>query len=169
MVPVSIVVIDLDGTVADARHRLHLIAGAPGREEWIRFFDAAADDPPLAEGVRTAQRLAATNDVVWLTGRPERIRALTETWLAGHGLPAGRLLMVPEGDHRPAREFKIDLMRKLAVDHDITMIVDDDPRVIALAEAEKLPTLHAQWVPWQPHGESDGGHRKPGADEGERT
>jgi len=148
---VSIVVIDLDGTVADARHRLHLISTPAGttHEHWVRFFAAAADDPPLPDGVRTAQRLAESHDVVWLTGRPERIRTLTERWLADHHLPAGRLLMMPEGDRRPARTFKLDQLRHLAATHEINLIVDDDPRVIALAEAEHLPTLHAQWVPWK--------------------
>ena len=147
--------IDLDGTVADARHRLHLIAdpgGGATHEQWVHFFDAAADDPPLPDGVRTAQHLAESNDVVWLTARPERIRALTEQWLTDHHLPAGRLLMKPADDKRPARTFKIDEMRRLAIDHEITLVVDDDPRVIALAQAEHLPTLHAQWVPWKaPH------------------
>lgn len=40
-------------------------------------------------------------------------------------------------------------MRRLATEHEIIMVVDDDPRVIALAEAAHLPTLHAQWVPWK--------------------
>lgn len=99
----NIAVIDLDGTVSDARHRLHLITDAAGatHDQWVRFFDAAADDPVLPDGVCTARRLAESNDIVWLTARPERIRTLTERWLLDNDLPPGRLLMKPAGDERP--------------------------------------------------------------------
>ena len=99
-------VFDIDGTVADARHRLHLIAGKADHDQWVRFFDAAVDDPPLAEGVARAKQLAETHDIVWLTARPERVREMTEDWLAQHGLPTGRLLMLPDGEKKVARTAK---------------------------------------------------------------
>ncbi len=141
----AIAVFDIDGTVADARHRLHLIAGPADHEHWVRFFDAAVDDPPLAEGVARAKELAATHDIVWLTGRPERIRGLTETWLERHGLPDGRLLMLPNGEQKLARMFKLDTIRRLAAEHEIAVVVDDDPRVVALLEREDIPVVQADW------------------------
>ena len=141
----AIAVFDIDGTVADARHRLHLITGQADHEHWVRFFDAAVDDPPLAVGVARAKELAAAYDIVWLTGRPERIRGLTETWLTRHGLPDGRLLMLPNGEQKLARMFKLDAIRRLAAEHEIAVVVDDDPRVVALLEREHIPVVQADW------------------------
>jgi phosphoglycolate phosphatase-like HAD superfamily hydrolase len=42
-------VFDVDGVVADVRHRLRHVAH--GRKNWNAFFAAAADDPPLEIGV----------------------------------------------------------------------------------------------------------------------
>ncbi len=39
-------VFDMDGVVADVRHRLHHLR----RQNWSRFFAAADADPLLAEG-----------------------------------------------------------------------------------------------------------------------
>jgi uncharacterized HAD superfamily protein len=143
--PRPIVVFDIDGTVADARHRLHLIAGKADHDQWVRFFDAAVDDPPLAEGVARAKQLAETHDIVWLTARPERVREMTEDWLAQHGLPTGRLLMLPDGEKKVARMFKLDAIRRLAQEHEIALVFDDDPRVVALLEEAKIPVVRAGW------------------------
>jgi hypothetical protein len=143
--PRAIAVFDIDGTVADARHRLHHIAETDKHENWVRFFDAAADDPPLAEGVARARRLAETYDIVWLTARPERLRPMTERWLAEHDLPAGRLLMLPDGERTLARRYKLDAVRRLAEEREIAVVVDDDPRVVALLEEAKIPVVRADW------------------------
>jgi hypothetical protein len=141
-------VIDIDGVVADVRHRLHLIQGTPRR--WREFFAAAADDPPLPEGVALVRELAADHDILWLTGRPENNRRLTATWLAAQGLPAEPLLMRPDRDFRPARLTKRAELRKLRGGHEIAVVVDDDPEVIAMLSAEGFPTRLADWLPHAP-------------------
>jgi hypothetical protein len=143
--PRALAVFDIDGTVADARHRLHLIAETDQHENWVRFFDAAVDDPPLPEGVARAHEFAERYDIVWLTARPERIRPMTEQWLADHGLPTGQLLMLPDGEKTLARMYKLDTIRRLAEDREIAVVVDDDPRVVALLEEAKIPVVRADW------------------------
>jgi hypothetical protein len=137
-------VIDIDGVVADTRHRLHLIQGKPRR--WDEFFAAAAEDPPLAEGVALVRELATDHDVLWLTGRPERNRRLTATWLAAQGLPAEPLLMRPDRDFRPGRLTKRDELRTLRGKRDIGIVVDDDPDVIEMLAADGFPTRLADWL-----------------------
>ncbi|WP_344686419.1 LNS2 domain-containing protein [Saccharopolyspora taberi] len=155
MTPLAIV--DIDGTVADARHRLHWITGKPTHAEWVGFFNAAGADPVLPHGAELVRQLAHDHEIAWITGRPERIRGLTEHWLARHSLPAGRLLMQPEGDRRPAREVKLEQLQKLAGEAAIDLVVDDDPRVIELLGEHGFPTKLADWLPWSPvmdfHGE----------------
>src|SRR3712207_6881076 len=94
-------VFDVDGVLADVRHRLHHVERRP--KDWNAFFAAALDDPPLAQGVALARASAEDCDVVYVTGRPERCRADTLTWFARHGLPPGELRMRDDRDRRPAR------------------------------------------------------------------
>src|SRR3954471_9041367 len=103
MAPRPLAVIDLDGVVADVRHRLHHISG--GTKNWSAFFAGVGTDPVLVEGRAVLERLAAEHEIVYLTGRPERTRAATEDWLGRHALPQGRLLMRSDNDRRPARQL----------------------------------------------------------------
>lgn len=138
-------VIDIDGVVADVRHRLPLIQTAPKR--WDAFFAAAVDDPPLPTGVDLVRELAVGHDVLWLTGRPERNRALTSTWLSEQGLPTEPLLMRGDRDFRPARLAKRDALRRLRADREIAVVVDDDPAVVELLTADGFPVRLADWLP----------------------
>lgn len=138
-------VIDIDGVVADVRHRLPLIQDKPKR--WSEFFAAAADDPPLPDGVALVLELAADHDILWLTGRPEKNRRLTSTWLAAQGLPVEPLLMRPDRDFRPARLTKREELRTLRKGHEVAIVVDDDPDVIDMLAADGFPTRLADWLP----------------------
>ena len=145
MDPRPLAVVDIDGVVADVRHRLHFIQGSP--RQWNRFFAAAADDPPLPAGIELVRALAADHDVLWLTGRPERNRRLTTAWLAAQGLPTEPLLMRPDRDFRPARMTKRDELRRLRRDRQVAVVVDDDPDVVDLLAADGFPTRLADWLP----------------------
>jgi len=138
-------VVDIDGVVADVRHRLRLVEQRPKR--WEEFFARAAEDPPLEEGVTLVTELAAEHDIVWLTGRPERTRRLTERWLAKAGLPAGTLLMRPDRDFRPARLTKREELRRLRRRRQIAVVVDDDPEVTATLAEDGFPVRLADWLP----------------------
>lgn len=144
----QVAVIDLDGVLADVRHRLHHLVGRP--KDWDAFFAAAPDDPPLVEGLEVARRLAEVYEVVYLSGRPERCRRDTEEWLARHGAPAGEVRLRPERDRRPARLFKIEQLRALAADAEVTVHVDDDPRVVEASRAAGFDVLPATWMPQEP-------------------
>jgi hypothetical protein len=138
-------VVDLDGVVADVRHRLrHLDARPP---DWAAFFAGIPDDPVLPEGRAVVDRLAGGHDVVYLTGRPERTRADTQAWLRRHGLPRGEVIMRRDGDRRPARVTKPALLRTLSAGRLVAVVVDDDPDVCAALAGEGWPVLVADWMP----------------------
>lgn len=136
-------VFDIDGVVADVRHRLHHLDHG---HSWHRFFDAADEDTLLAEGQRLVADLGNQHDIVWLTGRPEWLREVTAGWLAGHGLPGGELYMRPSGDYRPAPRFKLSILRELAP-RGIAALIDDDDEVVQAARAAGFPAVLADWVP----------------------
>jgi phosphatidate phosphatase APP1 len=135
--------VDLDGVVADVRHRLHHIEG--GRKDWEAFFAGIADDPVHPEGLAVAKELAREHELVYLSGRPERTRAPTEQWLAHHGAPTGTVLLRRDGDRRPARVTKVGILRRLARERPVAVLVDDDAAVCRAAREAGFTVMEATW------------------------
>lgn len=137
-------VVDIDGVVADVRHRLHHLERRP--KDWRGFFAAAPDDPPHDEGLAVVARLVEDDhEIVFLTGRPEQHRAATQAWLGRHDLGGHRLVMRPAGDRRPAAAVKVELLDELRGDRPVAVVVDDDRRVLAAMAEAGHPTFHADW------------------------
>lgn len=144
----DLAVVDLDGVLADVRHRLHHLASNP--KDWAAFFAAAVDDPVLEEGRAVADRLALDHKLLYMSGRPELCRSDTESWLRRHHLPQAPLWLRPEGDRRPAQQLKVQLLRRLAHDQRVAVLVDDDPAVCAAAEHAGFTVFRATWMTEQP-------------------
>ncbi|UQX90140.1 hypothetical protein M6D93_09115 [Jatrophihabitans telluris] len=141
----TLAVFDIDGVVADVRHRLHYLEGR--YQDWESFFEGAHADPVLEQGAALVKRYRDDgHDIAWLTGRPSWLRSVTQNWLVAAGLPTDELLMRASGDYRPARFLKVQVLRSLA-EREILLFVDDDPDVVATAAAAGFTTLHATWVP----------------------
>jgi hypothetical protein len=138
-----IAIFDIDGVVADVRHRLHHLER---RRAWNSFFNAADRDALLPEGARLVEELAVEHEIVWLTGRPEWLRDVTADWLAKHDLPGVELHLRPAGDYRPAARYKLGVLRSLAP-RGIAAVIDDDDEVIDAALAAGFPAVLADWVP----------------------
>ena len=134
---------DIDGVVADVRHRLHLLEKRP--KDWPGFFAAAAKDPGLAEGIGRVRAAVADHEIVWLTGRPSSLRAVTRRWLADHGLPGTELIMRSQRDFRPAPVLKLAELTKLR-HRQIELFVDDDAKVVAAAAEAGFPAVLANWM-----------------------
>ncbi len=145
MVGSGLVILDIDGVLADVRHRLHYLGARP--KNWEGFFAAAKNDDVLEIGAEFAKRAAETHEIVYLTGRPERHRAATQAWLDQQLLPTGRLLMRPEGDRRPSAVIKLHELRRLRRESAVELLVDDDPSVIDAARAAGFTVQLADWMP----------------------
>ncbi|MCW2777384.1 MAG: hypothetical protein JWN17_1109 [Frankiales bacterium] len=135
---------DIDGVLADVSHRLHFVQGRP--KDWDAFFDAAVDDPVLAQGLALAQESAKDCDVVYLTGRPERCRDDTLGWLSRNELPDGELVMRSGTDRRPARLAKPPLLRRVARGRVVAVVVDDDEQVCDAYERAGHRVIRARWA-----------------------
>ncbi|HEX2904386.1 MAG TPA: hypothetical protein VHO01_13110, partial [Jatrophihabitans sp.] len=98
-------------------------------------------------GIELARRAALDHQLVWLTGRPEWLRPVTTTWLAERELPVQRLIMRPNRDYRPARDYKLDQLRQLAHAEQVAVFVDDDPLVVDAAAAAGFTASLATWLP----------------------
>ncbi|WP_017240672.1 phosphatase domain-containing protein [Streptomyces sp. SS] len=137
-------VFDLDNTLAATAHRQHYLERKP--KDWDAFFAAAPDDPPLDEGIGLCREAAEECEVVYLTGRPERCRRATVEWLAEQGLPEGAVHMRRPRDFRPARVTKVEVLRRLAADRTVRMLVDDDTAVCDAAEEAGFRVVRARWA-----------------------
>jgi hypothetical protein len=123
-----VIAFDIDGVLADAGHREHHLGSRP--KDWTAFFDAAAQDEVIEAG-RTALLQAWRHDqVVLVSGRPERLRTLTQVWLARHGFPSLDIHLRADGDHRPAQVVKSEILAALGGPAVVTRVHEDDPKVM---------------------------------------
>jgi hypothetical protein len=136
-------VLDIDATLSDTSKRIHLIERKP--KDWDSFFAHAKDDAVLEEGLAVATTLAADHEIVYLTGRPERTRRITEKWLKDNGFPDGKVYMRRDTDRRPSMVMKLGQLKRLAERRPIAVLVDDDAKVIAAAEKAGYTVMRADW------------------------
>ncbi len=141
----TVAVFDVDGVLADVTHRLHHLAERP--KDWDGFFAAAHRDPVLEPGRARVRAAAQQHAVLYLSGRPERLREVTEQWLRNHEFPAGAVLLRPDRDRRPARLLKRQVLRRVSTAAEVVLVVDDDPEVCQALRAAGFPVEVADWQP----------------------
>lgn len=103
-----VVVFDIDGTLANASHRLYLVKKESGeKKNWSAFFAEAKRDKPY-EHILKLNKLYAENgyDIILCTGRPANLRNDTLDWLLEHGIVFDLLLMRLATDRSPDYECK---------------------------------------------------------------
>jgi hypothetical protein len=117
----NVIICDLDGTLADLRHRRHLVE-RPTPEQlasthqgwkpnWPAFHSACVDDTPLSDTIAVVDALAcdprARRELWIVSGRSEAVRAQTEAWLWRQGvIHWNRLIMRPVGDYTRDDDLK---------------------------------------------------------------
>ena len=135
------VIIDMDGTLADVSSIRHHVR-RPARD-FDAFHAASVDVPANAEAVRVAH--AARNRgiaVLIVTARRARWRHHTAWWLALHGVPSDALIMRGDRDDRSDVEVKREMLHQIIKKAWTPVLaVDDNPAVVALWEAEGIPTM----------------------------
>lgn len=101
-------IVDLDGTVADASHRLRLLP------DWDAFYSACDGDTPHEDIIMLVNlfHLKGQCTINYLTGRVERVRYKTLAWMMQNNCAPGNLLMRPDGDHRMDSELKLEMAQK---------------------------------------------------------
>lgn len=136
-------IVDIDGTLADCRHRLHHVL--PGRKrDWDAFFGEMDDDEliwPVGEVVR---HLAIESRIVLCSGRPENYRAVTEAWLDRNGVQRDALYMRPAGDTRPDHVVKAQILDGIKADgYEPFVVIDDRQSVVDMWRENGLVCLQA--------------------------
>lgn len=124
------IAIDLDGTVANCDHRLKYILNMEtgeklprGQRNYAKFFADCIADTPIESVINYLHR-AFPRDIfewVYITGRPESMRAESVEWLVTHIETEGpnfSLYMRQEGDTRVDGVTKSELMQGAVMDRD---------------------------------------------------
>jgi HAD superfamily, subfamily IIIB (Acid phosphatase) len=141
----NVYICDIDGTIADNKHREHFVSNRK-YPQWDEFFEACDQDTPI-EHMRAlladldACSLIGGIGIIYVTGRPERVRAKTVAWLDKHDFPAGvSMLMRADGDHRPDHVIKKELLKALRDSHvKLIMAFDDRQAVVDMWRAMGVP------------------------------
>lgn len=141
--PRRCVVFDLDGVLSDAAGRQHFLNRPGRRKDWQAFFAACGDDPLVHEVHVLLDLLAPELMVVLLTARPARVLEETLAWLARYEVRWDLLVMRPERDGRPARDFKRDVVRTLrAGGYELVLAFEDDRRNVSMLHDEGVPCIY---------------------------
>lgn len=145
----KVIVFDIDGTLADGEHRMHLIRGE-GKKDWNTFFDKAMEDPPHHE-IQWLNHIMAERDdveIVVLTARPEKRRDITEQWLAEHNIEHTELILKPnreEQDRVPDHAFKERILDEMiAQGRKPYMVFEDRQNVVDMWRKRGIKCLQVQ-------------------------
>ena len=136
------VIFDIDGTLADIEHRRGFLDGE--RPDWHRFNEAMGEDTPNVPVVELYQTLWSSGayDLQIVTGRNERFRKVTETWLTWNEIPFNRVLMRADKDNRPDNIIKGEILEQfLKEGRDIAFAVDDRQQVVDMWRANGVTCL----------------------------
>jgi NLI interacting factor-like phosphatase len=117
-----IVLVDMDGTLADSRHREHFVTGK--RKNWKAFFEAMDADKPNPAIRDWVRQLAADHEIVIVTGRPQEYLPNTVDWLRHYDIPFQQVLMRSAGDHRPDYVVKEEMLSLLPLER-VAFVLDD--------------------------------------------
>lgn len=137
------IICDLDGTLADIKHREHHAQGA--RKNWKQFFEGIPDDAVAEVVADIVKHYAKSHKIVFVTGRPEHTRENTVSWLRKHvpEIKHYELFMRPDGDFRPDNIVKADIYdRQIEPLHGAPFFVlDDRNKVVAMWRQKGLICL----------------------------
>lgn len=136
-----LVMCDVDGCVADVRELIsHYLP------DWKEYFRHQRECLPITSGATLIRGLACIgSEIIFATGRPESTRQDTEWWLKTYVASIYKmLLMRPHGFVGSTQDLKLQWLRKYLPD----LIVEDDPTMVALANASGFKVLQVHGYRW---------------------
>ncbi|HEY9715714.1 MAG TPA: HAD family hydrolase [Chroococcales cyanobacterium] len=139
---VRCVIFDLDGTLCDCRHRLQFVRRHP--KDWKSFFqpERVFRDPPHEDIVELAKTLAKSYALIIVTGRPDSLYEVSRDWLQQHEIPAAKIYMRQQGDHRKDTEVKEEILEQIEFDqYEPFLVVDDRKAVVEMWRENGLTCL----------------------------
>ena len=141
------IIVDLDGTLADIRHRLDLVRS--DRPDFNAFY-SRIDGDYVNEWCRELMlsMWSAGHDVIIVSARPERCLKSTREWLRVNEVTYTDLYLLrgAHGDSTPDQDLKRAWLRKFGRER-ILFAVDDRQKVVDMWRSEGVTCLQcAAWI-----------------------
>ncbi len=139
--PGPVVLVDLDGTIADAEERMRGIE--KDRENWLDYMVGAGEDGLIVEVARLVQLLTSDVAVVMLSARPISILEETREWLTLHSVRWDLMILRGTTSIDRPRHFKKHRTRELKErNFEPVLALDDDRRNVEMYHSEGVPCLY---------------------------
>lgn len=136
----TLFIIDIDGTIADHGRRIAKAGPEPSRSDKEAYFkwvatiqseDSLLEDKAISgmeDLVSSLDNKILQNEVVYLTGREEQWRGVTERWFYENNFPDYGLIMRPDDDYRDTAAFKEDAIDDILINFrpNAVVVIDDD-------------------------------------------
>jgi hypothetical protein len=106
----SVVVFDIDGTIANNNHRRPHLIGE--KKDWKSYNATMIKDGLIRDVADLMFELSANHDIILCTGREEVYRNVTVAWLRNYNLTRCivDVFMRPEKDYRSDAIVKVELL-----------------------------------------------------------
>lgn len=116
--------VDVDGTLALSHQR--------NPYDW-RSADRDHPNPAVVTAVQALAAHPSVSAIIAISGREERARSLTTSWLAEHSIPVNELIMRADGDARADAVVKEELFRRFVKPRYLVCgVIDDRNRVVEM-------------------------------------
>jgi len=138
----SVVVFDIDGTIADNKHRQHHLMGE--KKDWKSYNATMANDGLIKDVSLLLMTLSTNNRIILCTGREEVYREVTQRWLEEQHLAryVEDLFMRPEKDYRSDAIVKVELLNAIKAKYVKPWLwFDDRQQVVDAIRAEGIRVL----------------------------
>lgn len=136
-------IFDLDGTLADIKHRLHHIKG--DKPNWDTFNKMCTYDEPKHDIIQLLQILANCGfRIAIFSGRMDNAMTETKDWLKRHHVHYDVLAMRKTGDYRSDTAVKEEMLKTHLYADDVLIVVDDRDKVVKLWRDLGLTCLQCQ-------------------------
>ena len=136
----KVVVFDIDGTLANADHRMHWVSSKP--KNWAACDAAIPQDTVHTDIAWILDFLPLDTRIILCTGRSEKVREVTEAWLRSNDIEYNALYMRPTGDFRKDYIVKVELLQQIINDYGKPYLwFDDRQQVVDAIRAQGIRVL----------------------------
>jgi len=144
------IIVDIDGTLSNPNHRQKYIdKPEPTQEDWLMFFNTSDKDTPNEWCTEIVKNFSNVGyEIIYLTGRPEKIRGITDIWIRKNvpNVPF-HLFMRQDKDRRHDTDIKTQIYKEdIEPIFKVLFTIDDRRSVVEMWRELGLTCLHcADW------------------------
>lgn len=138
----DVILVDLDSTVYDTRHRHHLAPTHDRTKTWADYAGACLGDVPFEAVVQLIRRLWAFAEIHIISGRDGSALEKTLFRLKEDEVPYDAIKLRGVNDETPNVDIKVAYIRELrAAGRNVALAFDDWPETCEGIQAEGVPVL----------------------------